>query len=74
MSDDDTQILLTKALLGKKITSEEAAHVAKVAQDNTEFRRRIEKLEGSIKKVVGGVITLMLINFLNDVFGYSVVI
>ena len=67
--DDKTQFLLKKALTGEKLTSEEAGHVAKVAQENTDFRVRIEKIEGTIKKALGGVGLLMATNFLNDFFG-----
>ena len=71
MTDEDekTQFLLKKALQGKNLTSEEAGHVAKVAQENTDFRLRIEKIEGGFKKAIGGVGILMLTNFLNDFFG-----
>jgi len=70
MNSDDTQILLTRALQGEKLTSEEAAYVAKVAQENTEFRRDLQKMAGNIKKVSMGALGLILTNFFNDFFGH----
>ena len=70
MNSDDTQILLTRALQGESLTSEEAAYVAKVAQENTEFRRDLQKMAGNIKKVSMGALGLILTNFFNDFFGH----
>ena len=78
MTDEEekTQFLLKRALTGEKLTSKEAGHVARVAQENTDFRLRIQEVEGSIQKMIGnlkrivyGALALMLTNFLNDFFG-----
>lgn len=70
MNRDDTQLLFTKALRGEKLTDEEAAYVAQVAQDNTDFRRRLEKIEANITKIGMGALGLILTNFFNDFFGH----
>jgi len=80
MNSNDTQILFAKALRGEKLTEEEAAYVAKVAQENTEFRRRFEKIEEDMeemvtsykrgKKIAGAAALLIATNFFNDFFGH----
>ena len=70
MNSDDTEILFTKALLGEPLTAEQARYVAKVAQDNTEFRRRFEKIEANVTKIGMGALGLILTNFFNDFFGH----
>ena len=71
MTDEEekTQFLLKRALTGEKLTSEEAGHVAKVAQENTDFRVRIEKIESKLTKAAGVIGAIMATNFLNDFFG-----
>jgi len=72
VDSNDTQILFAKALRGEKLTEEEAAYVAKVAQENTDFRRRIEKIEANITKIGMGALGLIGANFINDIFGHLI--
>ena len=67
--DEKTQFLLEKALRGEKLTGAEASHVAQKAQENTDFRVRIEKIEGKLTKAAGVIGAIMATNFLNDFFG-----
>ena len=73
VSDDEkTQFLLEKALRGEPLTKDQAQHVARVAQENTEFRRDLQKVTGNIKKVGMAALALILTNFFNDFFGHLI--
>ena len=73
MSEDKTQIILKKSLLGEDLTEDEADIVVNRAQDNSDAVERFEALEAEIeqiKKVAKWLGALLLANYSSNLLDW----